>query len=260
MSVEGNNERIILLTNDDGYYSTGFEALINIARGFGRVIAVAPETGNSGMSHAITIKVPLRIRKLEEREGITIYACNGTPADCIKIAMNQILDRKPDLVLSGVNHGSNSSISLMYSGTMAGAIEGCLNGCPSVGVSLLDYSRNADFSASVEYGKTVVKHVVDKGLPLGTCLNVNIPIGKIEEIKGIKVCRQTKGRWVEEFDKRTDPRGSDYYWLTGYYVNDEPTSEDTDEWALNNGYVSVVPITIDLTNYQLIDSLASDLE
>ena len=254
--LEKENKRpLILVTNDDGYYAGGFKALIEIAKTFGDVVAVAPEVGNSGMSHAITIKVPIRLRLLDKTEGLALYACSGTPADCIKLAINQVLDRKPDLVLSGVNHGSNSSISLIYSGTMAGAIEGCLNGIDSVGLSLLDFARDANFQASVVYGKRIVSEVLRNGLPKGTCLNVNIPEGNVDEIKGVKVCRQNKGRWVEEFEKRTDPRGSNYFWLTGYYCNDEPESTDTDEAALNNKYVSIVPVKVDLSDYVMINTL-----
>lgn len=254
--METQNKRpLILVTNDDGYYAGGLKALIEIAKSFGDVVAVAPEVGNSGMSHAITIKVPIRLRLIEKSEGFALYACSGTPADCVKLAINQVLNRKPDLVLSGVNHGSNSSISLIYSGTMAGAIEGCLNGIDSVGFSLLDFSRDANFEASVVYGKKIVAEVLRNKLPQGTCLNVNIPEGRLENIKGIKICRQNKGRWVEEFEKRIDPRGSNYFWLTGYYCNDEPESADTDEAALNHMFVSIVPIKVDMSDYIMINTL-----
>ncbi|MDD2549714.1 MAG: 5'/3'-nucleotidase SurE, partial [Bacteroidales bacterium] len=238
----------------------GIEALIEMAKPLGRVIVVAPDEGCSGMSHAITIKKPLRIRKHNRNDDVEMYSVNGTPVDCVKIAMNQIIKGIPDIVLSGINHGSNSSVSVFYSGTMGAAIEGCLYGIPAIGFSLLDYLPDADFTGSIKFGRSILKSVLANGLRRGVCLNVNFPAIPLDEIKGIKVCRQNMGVWREEFDKRTDPRGIDYFWLTGHYQNDEPDATDTDEYALANGYVSVVPVKTDLTDKTEIRALAKSLD
>ena len=246
---------VILVSNDDGYKAKGIEALIEMVKPFGRIVVVAPEEGNSGMSHAITIKTPLRMKHRKRTDDVEMYSVNGTPVDCVKLAMSQIFKTPPDLVVSGINHGSNSSISIIYSGTMAAAIEGCLYNIPSIGFSLLDYEENPDFTASVKFGRAVVQNVLENGLSKGCCLNVNIPVLPADKIKGIKLVRQNQGTWREEFEKRTDPRGVNYYWLTGYFHNEEPDSTDTDEWALNNGYISVVPIHVDLTNYKEMERM-----
>jgi len=246
---------VILVTNDDGFRAKGIEALIEMVKPFGRIIAVAPEEGNSGMSHAITIKTPLRIKKRTRTDEVELYSVNGTPVDCVKLAMNQLFTNPPDLIVSGINHGSNSSVSIFYSGTMAATIEGSLYNIPSIGFSLLDYASNPDFTSAIHYGKSVIQAVLEHGLSNRTCLNVNFPVLPIGEIQGIKICRQNNGIWKEEFDKRTDPRGQEYFWLTGYFHNNEPDATDTDEWALSNGYVSIVPISTDLTNYKEIDRL-----
>ncbi len=239
---------IILVTNDDGINAKGIRELVQMAKPFGRIVVVAPQEGHSGMSHAITIKTPLRIRRHDWGEDVEVYSVNGTPVDCVKLAMSEVLKHKPDLLLSGINHGSNSSVSVFYSGTMGAAIEGCLYGIPSIGFSLLDYMPDADFTGAVEYGKQIVQNVLDHGLAKGTCLNVNVPAIPKNEIKGIRITRQNRGTWREEFEKRTDPRGFDYFWLTGYFKNEEPEATDTDEFALSNGYLSVVPLSIDLTD------------
>lgn len=246
---------VILVTNDDGFRAKGIEALIEMVKPYGRIIAVSPEEGNSGMSHAITIKTPLRLKKRSRTDDVELYSVNGTPVDCVKLAMNQIFKNLPDLIVSGINHGSNSSVSLFYSGTMAATIEGSLYGIPSIGFSLLDYTNSPDFSTAISFGQHIIENVLDKGLAKGTCLNVNFPVLKVDEIKGIKICRQNNGIWKEEFEKRTDPRGQDYFWLTGYFQNNEPNATDTDEWALSNGYISIVPITTDLTCYKEVDRL-----
>ncbi len=255
---KSNNKPLILVTNDDGIYAPGLKTLIEIAGKLGDVIAIAPDEGRSGMSHAITIKYPLRIKKLREEDGLQFYSCSGTPADCVKIAINQIMDRKPDLLLSGINHGSNSSISVVYSGTMAAAIEGGLHAVPSVGLSVTDYSSKPDFSGAVLYGERIIKQTILEGLPPGVCLNVNFPKLSAGEIRGIRICRQARGLWIEEFDKRTDPHHRDYYWLTGYFENYEPDAEDTDEWALKNKYVSVVPVRIDFSDLNAMEKLRSE--
>jgi len=220
-------ERLILVTNDDGIHAKGINELIEVASRFGKVIAVAPLEAMSGMSHAITIKTPIRVFKIEESQNITRYACTGTPVDCVKMAINRLLPRKPDLLLSGFNHGSNSSASVVYSGTMAAAIEGSINDILSMGISLLDYSKDADFTASKEITSKIINQVLNNNFPKWTCLNVNIPALPIHEIKNIHVCRQTRGFWKEEFDQRTDPSGIDYFWLTGKFENHEPFDYST---------------------------------
>lgn len=246
---------VILVTNDDGINAKGLQKLSNIASEFGDVIVVAPEMGQSGMSHAITIKVPLALDEVKRENRKAVYSTNGTPVDCVKLALNQLFDKKPDLVLSGINHGSNSSISIFYSGTMGGAIEGCLNGIPSIGFSVLDFSTSPDFEIAEKYARVIIKNVLENGLPEYVCLNVNVPVVKKENFNGIKVCRQTRGVWQEEFEKRTNPHNREYYWLTGEYANLEPLAKDTDEWALNNNYISVVPVKIDLTDHNAIKKL-----
>jgi 5'-nucleotidase len=253
--VRNEDKPLILVTNDDGYRAKGITALIEAVKPFGNLIVVAPSEAHSGMSHAITVKVPLRLEKLEEKEGLSIYICSGTPVDCVKIAMNQLLKTKPTLLVSGINHGANSSSSVVYSGTMAAAIEGCLYEVPSIGFSLLDFSKDADFTPAIPAVRKIVDNVLTNGIVSGTCLNVNIPNVPEKEIKGIRVCRQNKGVWREEFDKRTDPNNREYYWLTGEFYNLEPEAEDTDEWALHHKYISIVPVQTDLTSYESMEKL-----
>lgn len=241
---------LILVTNDDGYRAKGIQALIEVVKPYGNLLIVAPNEAQSGMSHAITVKLPLRLEKLDEGDGFEQYVCSGTPVDCVKIAMNQLIKKKkPALLVSGINHGANSSSSIVYSGTMAAAMEGCLYEVPSIGFSLLDFSRDADFSGTINYSRKIVENVLKNGIAPYTCLNVNIPRLPESEIKGIRVCRQNKGVWREEFDKRTDPNNREYYWLTGEFYNLEPEAEDTDEWALHHKYISIVPVQTDLTSY-----------
>lgn len=246
---------LILVTNDDGIHAKGLSALIEMVVPLGKLVVVAPEEGNSGMSHAITIKTPLRIRKHKRPDGIDFYSVNGTPVDCVKLAMSQILESKPALIVSGINHGSNASVSVLYSGTMAAAIEGCLYGIPSIGFSLLDFTSDADFSATIPFGRRIASQILENGLSHGISLNVNFPVIPLSEIRGIRICRQNKGTWREEFEKRVDPRGHEYFWLTGYFHNEEPLAVDTDEYALANGYISIVPISIDLTGYAEMERL-----
>jgi len=247
---------LILITNDDGIHAPGIRFLIEIMKSFGDVIVVAPDAPQSGMGHAITINDTLYCEPIviEKDAFQKEYSCSGTPADCVKIAVNEILKRKPDLCVSGINHGSNSSINVIYSGTMSAAVEAGTQGIPSIGFSLLDYSLEANFEPSRIFIEKIVAECLQNGLPKGVVLNVNIPKLLKEEIKGIKVCRQAKGHWSEEFDKRTNPLGRDYYWLTGKFIN-EDIGTDTDEWALENGYVSVVPIQFDLTAHQAIKDI-----
>ena len=247
----------ILVTNDDGIDAKGFRALIGLAREFGEVVAISSQTPMSGMSHAITIKVPLRVTLIEEEDGLRKYLTNGTPVDGVKLVFNSLLGKRPDLLLSGINHGSNSSSSILYSGTMAAAMEGAINHVPSLGVSLLAFDPDADFTASVEVTRQVIRYVMEEGIPDGICLNVNVPVVPPEELKGIMVCNQANGYWKEEFEKRTDPNGRDYYWLTGFFHNREPEDGGiaTDEWALRKGYASVVPINTDMTAYHVVKQL-----
>jgi 5'-nucleotidase len=253
-------ERLIFLTNDDSYQSKGFAAVIEIARQFGRVIAIAPDTPQSGMSQAITIHNPLRLRKVREEEGVEVYSLNGTPVDCVKMAFDHLfVDKKVDLVISGINHGSNAAVNVLYSGTMGAAIEGAFYNIPSIGLSLTDHDPDADFEGAIKYGTQIVEAVLNGNLPLPLCLNVNVPNIPCNELKGVRIARQTRGYWREEFFKRTDPHGRDYYWLTGAFSNAEPEAEDSDEWALANGYVAVVPVQVDLTAYHQMEQLKSIL-
>ena len=245
-------DKLILVTNDDGMHSKGIASLVEAMESLGEVIVVAPTESQSGMSQAITVKHPLRVRK-SQLNGCISYAINGTPADCVKLAFNQLLPRKPDLLVSGINHGSNSSTSVLYSGTLGAALEGSINGIASIGFSLISYDPDADFGMAKTYAKRIAQRVLENGLPRHTCLNVNIPNIAENELKGIRICRQTIGFWQEEFDRRTDPAGREYYWLTGEYFNTEPDASDTDEWALKNNYIAVVPLRIDLTCYSTME-------
>jgi 5'-nucleotidase len=248
------NERpLILITNDDGVFAKGINTLIEIARPFGDVVIFAPDTVQSGMSNAITAHNPIFFSKLFAGEGYTIYSVTGTPTDCIKLACHTLFkNRKPDLLLSGINHGSNSSINVFYSGTMGAVFEGCANRISSVGFSLCDHSWDADFSHAVPYIKSIIEKVLKEPLPNNTCLNVNIPAG---EIKGVKICRQANGCWKEEFKSKKDKNGLTEYWLTGEFCNEEPLSEDTDDWALAHHYISIVPCNINISDTQYIKDL-----
>ncbi|MDR0418792.1 MAG: 5'/3'-nucleotidase SurE [Prevotellaceae bacterium] len=248
---------LILVTNDDGIRAKGLQALVEMVKPFGQVLVVAPEKGHSGQSHAITSDSPLRLREIVDypESEAKVYACSGTPVDCVKLAMSHLLSEEPDMIVSGVNHGSNSSVSVVYSGTMAAAQEGALYGVPSVGFSLLDWTENPDFTASITVGRKIVQQVMQNGLKRDIALNVNIPVLPLGGIKGVKLCRQANGTWVEGYDKRIDPRGGEYFWLRGDFVNNEPDAQDTDEWALNNGYVSIVPVQPDLTSYSELNRL-----
>lgn len=243
---------LILITNDDSINAPGIKALISFMAEIGTVVVVAPDSPQSGMGHAITVNDTLQIHKLSnDNDAVTRYTCSGTPADCVKIAVNEILHQKPDLCVSGINHGSNASINVIYSGTMSAAVEAGIEGIPAIGFSLLDYNWDANFEPSKKFVQTIAKQVLEHKLPEGVVLNVNIPNLLENEIKGIKICRQAKGFWQEKFDKRQTPFGKDYYWLTGTFINQDE-GEDTDEWALQNGYVSIVPVQFDLTAHQSI--------
>ncbi len=246
---------LILITNDDGVMAPGIRHLVKFMLELGEVVVVAPDKPQSGMGHAVTITLPIRLEKITVDGGHDEYSCSGTPVDCVKLAVNKVLKRKPDLLVSGINHGANSSISVIYSGTMSAAIEGAMENIPSIGFSLLDYRFDADFNQAKKYIQQIASNVLKHGLPKGICLNVNIPAIKEEEIKGVKVCRQARGNWEEEFDHRQDPRGKDYYWLTGRFALHE-NSNETDEWALKNQYISVVPTQFDFTAHNLIPEIS----
>ena len=246
---------LILITNDDSIVAPGIRALIDVMKEIGDVVVVAPDSPQSAMGHAITINNTLKLEKIQlDKELLQEYSCSGTPVDCVKIAVHEILKRKPDLCVSGINHGSNSSINVIYSGTMSAAVEAGIEGIPAIGFSLLDYSWDADFEPIKSHVKQIALNVLEKGLPEGVILNVNFPKLSKEDIKGVKICRQAKAIWQEEFDKRTNPQGKEYYWLTGKFVNQDKGT-DTDEWALENGYISIVPVQFDLTAHHAIQQL-----
>ncbi|PKV49339.1 5'-nucleotidase /3'-nucleotidase /exopolyphosphatase [Aquimarina sp. MAR_2010_214] len=247
---------LILVTNDDGVTAPGIRALIDVMNEIGDVVVVAPDSPQSGMGHAITINSTLYCDPvvINEKAPQKEYSCSGTPVDCVKMASREILDRKPDLCVSGINHGSNSAINVIYSGTMSAAVEAGIEGIPAIGFSLLDYSMDANFEPSKKYVKVIVENVLKNGLPKGVVLNVNIPKLNEQDIKGVKICRQANAHWVEEFDKRINPMGREYYWLSGEFIN-EDKGEDTDEWALHHGYISIVPTQFDLTAHHFIQEL-----
>ena len=251
---------LILVSNDDGITAPGIRKLVGIIREIGEVVVVAPDGPQSGMGHAITVGDALRLDQTDIFDGVTSYQCSGTPADCIKIAKHFVLkDRKPDLVVSGINHGSNTSISVLYSGTMSAAIEGAIEGMPAIGFSVCDYSHEAEFEHTHEPIKSIVLQVLKTGLPKGVALNVNIPPKRNEPVRGIKICRQARAKWQEEFDQRFDPNGRRYFWMAGNFVNFDK-GEDNDEWAIANNYISVVPCQFDLTAHHAIDDLNTDWE
>ena len=243
---------LILITNDDGADAKGIEVLTRLMCEIGDVVVMAPDGARSAQSNALTVTQPIRFKKIEETVGLVRYSCTGTPTDCVKLALNEIVDRKPDLLVSGINHGSNAAINVIYSGTMGAVLEGCENDILSIGFSLCNHSNDADFTNFESYITQIARLALQNGLPHGTCLNVNAPMG---EIAGIRVSRQCDGKWTKEFAKRTDPQGRAYFWLTGHFENHEPHAAETDEWALSQGYVSVVPTKIDMTAYQAMDEI-----
>ena len=248
----------ILLTNDDGYRAPGLAALIEIMKPYGHVTAVAPEEMQSGMSSALTTKIPVRLREIVSEKGLDVYACSGTPVDCVKLAMSCILPEKPDLLVSGINHGVNSSSAVIYSGTLGAAIEGTLYGIPSIGYSLADYAQKADFDGCKIYGAKIIDKVLKHPFAPHVFLNVNFPALHVAEIKGVRLARQHRGSWMKEFEKRTDPHGFDYYWLTGEFVNHEPAAFDADENLLRAGYISIVPHQLDMTEYNELQRLQKE--
>ncbi|HEY8387158.1 MAG TPA: 5'/3'-nucleotidase SurE [Parasegetibacter sp.] len=243
-------ESVILITNDDGITAPGIRNLVAAVKDLGKIVVVAPDKPQSGMGHAITIGNPLRLAQVQLFDGIEAWQCTGTPVDCVKLAVDRILHRKPDLCLSGINHGANHSINVIYSGTMSAAVEAAIEGIPSIGFSLLDYSIEADFTAAREYVRKIVQEVLKKKQDKHMILNVNIPAVPPDMIKGVKICRQAYAKFEEDFLVRNDPYGREYFWLTGKFVNFDK-GRDTDVWALQHNYVSVVPVQFDLTNYVL---------
>lgn len=241
---------IILVTNDDGITAPGIRNLVEAVRGLGTIVVVAPDKPQSGMGHAITIGSPLRLSKVQLFEGVEAWQCTGTPVDCVKLAVDKILHRKPDICVSGINHGANHSINVIYSGTMSAAVEAAIESIPSIGFSLLDYSVEADFSGARKYAREIVETLLKKKMDNHMVLNVNIPAIPAQLIKGIRVCRQAYGKYEEDFLERDDPHGRKYFWLTGEFKNLDK-GKDTDVWALENNYISLVPVQFDLTNYVL---------
>jgi 5'-nucleotidase len=246
------NKPLILITNDDGHEANGIVVLTRLMMQIGDVVVVAPDGARSAQSNALTVTHPIRFKKTEETEGLSRYVCTGTPTDCVKLALNEIVERRPDLIVAGINHGSNSAINVIYSGTMGAVLEGCENGILSIGFSINNHSLEVDFTFFEKYVLQITREALKNGLPHATCLNVNAPEG---EIAGIRVARQCDGRWTKEYAKRIDPRGGSYFWLTGNFENHEPEAEDTDEWALDHGYISIVPTKIDLTAYESMDEI-----
>ncbi|QIA09227.1 5'/3'-nucleotidase SurE [Draconibacterium halophilum] len=252
MQKDDSEKPLILVTNDDGIHAKGLRELVEVMQFFGDVVVISSEISMSGKACGITVDQPLRAIPVENIHGVPTYKCNGTPVDSVKLSFNSLLQRTPDYVVSGINHGSNSSISVIYSGTMGAAIEGGLHGVPSIGFSLEDYSSDADFSKAKLIVARVFQNVIENGIPAFTCLNVNIPKGKPE---GIKVCRQAHGKWMEEFEKRTDPHGREYHWLSGYFQNLDEVAEDTDVFALKNNFATVVPVRVDMTCYKTMEQI-----
>jgi 5'-nucleotidase len=251
------HEPVILITNDDGITSPGIKALVDAVRGLGRIVVVAPDSPQSGMGHAITIGVPLRLDKMQLFEGVEAWQCSGTPADCVKLARDKILKAPPTVCLSGINHGANHSINVIYSGTMSAAMEAAIEGVPSIGFSILDYRFEADFTIAKKVVRQLTEKMLSRKMPEHILLNVNIPVVSEHDYKGLKICRQARAKWEEDFDHRHDPRGKDYFWMVGKFVNLD-SGTDTDVEALKDGFTSIVPIKIDFTDYATKEWLVSE--
>lgn len=243
---------LILVSNDDGYQAKGINCLLQVLKEFGDVVAVAPHTGRSGKGCAITSETPIKATLVSSEPGLQIYSCTGTPCDCVKIACHAIVPRTPDLIVGGINHGDNSAVNAHYSGTMGVVMEGCMKGIPSIAFSLCNHDADADFAPTYDVIRKVVAKVLERGLPYGSCLNVNFP--DVPEYKGVKVCHQACGTWVNEWESHNHPRGGQWWWLTGEFRIDD-TDENSDRVALNNGYVAITPTKIDLTDYTLLEDM-----
>lgn len=248
-----NQRPLIFVSNDDGIMSKGISELIKCLRPLGEVVATVPDLPRSGTSCAITVTEPIHYQLVRKDVGLTVYKCSGTPVDCVKLAFHAMFGRKPDLVVGGINHGDNSGINAHYSGTMGVVIEGCLKGVPSIGFSLCNYAPDANFDAAAPYVRRIARTVLEKGLPPLTCLNVNFP--DTQELKGIRVCEQSKGQWVNEWENFAHRNDTHYYWLTGNFESTDAGNERNDHWALANGYVAVTPTTVDITAYPFIGEL-----
>ena len=241
---------LILISNDDGYQAKGINSLIDMVKDLGDVLVCAPDGPRSGNACAFSATIPLRLTLRKKGEGLEIWSCNGTPVDCVKMALSQLLDRKPDLVIGGINHGDNASVNTHYSGTMGVTMEGCMKYIPSVAFSLCDYRDDADFEPLRPYVRAFTERLLREGLPQGVCLNINFPL--VPAFKGVKVCRMAHGTWYNEVTTCRHPRGYDYYWMVGHYRNDEPEADDTDNWALQHGYVAITPTRVDVTAYEFM--------
>ena len=246
---------LLLISNDDGYQAKGIRELVEMVSDLGDLIVCAPESARSGFSCAFSAMTPLKLQLREKRKGVEIWSCNGTPVDCVKMALAEIVPRTPDMVIGGINHGDNASVNVHYSGTMGVTLEGCMKYIPSVAYSLCDHRDDANFDPLRPLVRTITMRVLEEGLPMGVCLNVNFPL--VPEYKGVRVCRMAKGTWGQEVVRCAHPRGYDYWWMVGKYTNDEPTATDTDNWALANGYVAITPTQTDVTAYTAIDNIKS---
>ncbi len=249
-----NNRPLILISNDDGIMAKGLAELVKALRPLGELVIMAPDAPRSGAACALTTKEPIHYELVRKDVGVSAYRCSGTPVDCVKLAMYTVLDgRKPDLVVGGINHGDNSSVNVHYSGTMGVVIEGCLKGIPAIGFSLCSHAPDANFDAAVPYVRDIAAKVLEKGLPELTCLNVNFP--DTRELKGVKICEQTRGQWGNEWENFAHRGDAHYYWLTGEFSNTDKTNEKNDHWALDNGYVAITPVRVDVTDYALMEEL-----
>ena len=246
------NRPLILISNDDGYAAKGINELIEALRNIADLVVMAPDGPRSGMACAMTSEHPVRFHKIREEEGLQIYKCTGTPVDCIKLALH-IFQRRPDMIIGGINHGDNSAVNVHYSGTMGIVLEGCMKGIPSIGFSVDDHAPDVDFKPMLPYVKNIVLQAFSHPLPKGICLNVNIP--SHAPYKGVRICRQTEGVWTNEWKQCIHPRGGEYYWLTGKFENHEPDTENTDRSSLDKGYIAITPIKIDMTAYEFLDEL-----
>lgn len=244
---------LILISNDDGYHAKGINSLIEMISDLGEIIVCAPESARSGYSTAFSATLPLRLKQRRKRDDLEVWSCNGTPVDCIKLALDKLCTRTPDIVIGGINHGDNASVNSHYSGTMGVVREGCMKYIPSVAFSLCNQKDDADFTPLRQYVREITARVLREGMPRFVCLNVNFPL--VAEFKGVKICRMATGRWTNEIVTAHHPRGYDYHWMVGEYVNDEPDAADTDNWALRHGYVAITPTNIDVTAYGMIEQM-----
>ena len=249
---------LILISNDDGYQAKGIRSLVDMVRPLGRILVCAPESPRSGNSCAFSVTTPLTLTLREQSEDVEIWSCNGTPIDCVKLALHELVPQRPDIVIGGINHGDNSSVNTHYSGTMGVVMEGCMKNIPSVAYSLCDYRDDADFEPMRPYVERFTAQVLAKGLPKGVCLNINFPVLEEEDYRGVRVCRMGLGSWQNEVSKYRHPRGYDYWWMVGHYHDDEPEATDTDRWALDHGYVAITPTRMDVTAYEAMEFLDSE--